>query len=157
MPKYYSTARMSPFMRKCVSGKDQFAKTPVKLLEQLEEEYGKFDFDPCPPDPAFDGLSSEWGQNNYVNPPYNALEKWLEKAVEEWEKDKQVIFLMPIRIHTSYFHRIVGPHLQSGAVSMYVIEGGVVFQGYKHKSPFGVMYLVFPGKKLNPLGNINKT
>ena len=47
--------------------------TPPELMAQLQEEFN-FDFDPCPyPKPDdFDGLRCEWGQRNYVNPPFGS-------------------------------------------------------------------------------------
>lgn len=53
-----------------MTSKNQFWKTPTKLMQELQEEFN-FDFDPCPVNPAFDGLNIEWKQRNYVNPPYN--------------------------------------------------------------------------------------
>ena len=121
-------------------------------MRDLEDLYGKFDFDPCPAnhDDAFDGLSIPWGQNNFVNPPFNALPKWLEKASQEWQQGKQTVFLMPVRIHTEYFARIVSPHLGAGPgkIECYVVYGGMKFQGYKDRAPFGVMYLVFKPREI---------
>ena len=66
----------------------------------LKEEFGPFDFDPCPfplPD-GFDGLTCEWGQNNYVNPPFGSImhqgkkkgpTAWVRKSIEEWKKGKR--------------------------------------------------------------------
>jgi len=133
------------FWKEHSKDRDQFAKTPPQLLEQLTKTYGTFDFDPCPANPTFDGLEVEWGQNNYVNPPFNDLRRWLTKAVTEYKKGRQVIFLMPIRIHTHYFLDLVQPLLDGGEVQAFILRGGLVFQGYQTKTPFGLMYLVFPG------------
>lgn len=46
---------------------DQWA-TPKEFYKTLNEEFG-FDFDPCPINPTFDGLSVAWGKRNYMNPP----------------------------------------------------------------------------------------
>lgn len=35
-------------------------KTPKAVYQVLDAEFG-FDFDPCPPKPAFDGLAINWG------------------------------------------------------------------------------------------------
>lgn len=47
--------------------------TPPDLKKQIYEEF-QIDFDPCPfPLPeGFDGLRCEWGQRNYVNPPFGS-------------------------------------------------------------------------------------
>lgn len=71
--------------------------TPPELYKQLDDEF-HFDFDPCPypcPD-NFDGLEVEWGQSNYVNPPFKGPTKWVRKAIEENKKGKTVVFTFPI-------------------------------------------------------------
>ena len=47
--------------------------TPPDLYAKLAEEYGPFDFDPCPfPTPeGFNGLEIPWGRMSYVNPPFH--------------------------------------------------------------------------------------
>lgn len=81
--------------------------TPPDLLEQLAAEFGPFDFDPCPyPLPeGFDGLTCEWGQRNYVNPPFGSImhqgrkkgpTAWVRKAIAEWQKGRLVVLVYPI-------------------------------------------------------------
>jgi hypothetical protein len=81
--------------------------TPPELLAQLSAEFGPFDFDPCPyPKPAdFDGLTCEWGQRNYVNPPFGSIlhqgkkkgpTAWVRKAIEEHRKGKTVVLVYPV-------------------------------------------------------------
>lgn len=71
--------------------------TPSDLMETLQQEFD-FDFDPCPfPRPEeFDGLAAEWGQSNYVNPPFKGPTAWVRKAIAEAEKGKRVVFVFPI-------------------------------------------------------------
>jgi len=80
--------------------------TPPALMEQLQMEFA-FDFDPCPhPKPDdFDGLSAEWGQRNYVNPPFGVVMQngkkkgataWARKCIEEHKKGKTVVMVYPI-------------------------------------------------------------
>jgi len=80
--------------------------TPPELMEALDAEF-HFDFDPCPfPKPEdFDGLTAEWGESNYVNPPFGSYEQdgrkkgptaWARKALEEFKKGKQVVLVYPI-------------------------------------------------------------
>ena len=48
--------------------------TPPDLYADLNKKYN-FDFDPCPyPKPDdFDGLAIDWGESNYVNPPFGSI------------------------------------------------------------------------------------
>jgi hypothetical protein len=76
----------------------------------LAAEFGPFDFDPCPfPLPAgFDGLTAEWGQRNYVNPPFGSIAPpsgkgrklgptaWVRKAISEAQKGKLVVLVYPV-------------------------------------------------------------
>jgi hypothetical protein len=80
--------------------------TPPELYNQLNDEFA-FTFDPCPyPKPDnFDGLDAEWGESNYVNPPFgvvihNGKKKgataWARKCIEESKKGKKVVMVYPI-------------------------------------------------------------
>lgn len=81
--------------------------TPPDLMAQLTALHGPFDFDPCPfPKPEdFDGLTNEWGQCSYVNPPFGSImhegkkkgpTAWARKAIAESEKGKKVVLVYPI-------------------------------------------------------------
>ena len=80
-------------------------KDPVFIA--LQAEFGPFDFDPCPwPKPeGFDGLTCEWGQRNYVNPPFGSImhngrkkgpTAWMRKAIEEQRKGKLSVVVYPV-------------------------------------------------------------
>lgn len=80
--------------------------TPPDLYAMLDAEF-HFDFDPCPfPLPAgFDGLTCEWGQSNYVNPPFGSIihqgkkkgpTAWVRKAIIEAKKGKTVVLVYPV-------------------------------------------------------------
>jgi len=80
--------------------------TPPELMEQIRAEFG-IDFDPCPfPKPEdFDGLTCEWGESSYVNPPFGSIihqgkkkgpTAWMRKAIEEMKKGKNVVIVYPI-------------------------------------------------------------
>ena len=43
-----------------MSSINQNWQTPDDVYKKLDDEF-HFDFDPCPPNPTFDGLSIEWG------------------------------------------------------------------------------------------------
>jgi len=87
--------------------------TPPDVLAKLSAEFGPFDLDPCPfPKPDdFDGLTCEWGQRNYVNPPFGSImhqgpgdkrpkkkgpTAWARKAIAEAGKGKRVVLVYPI-------------------------------------------------------------
>lgn len=80
--------------------------TPPEVKAPLQIEF-KFDFDPCPyPLPeGFDGLTCEWGQSNYVNPPFGSIihggkkkgpTAWARKALAEAQKGKGTVLVYPI-------------------------------------------------------------
>lgn len=80
--------------------------TPKDVYEKLNQEF-HFDFDPCPyPKPTgFDGLTCEWGQRNYVNPPFGSIihegkkkgpTAWMRKAIQEQEKGKLSVVVYPV-------------------------------------------------------------
>ena len=80
--------------------------TPPELYSALDAEF-HFDFDPCPyPLPVgFDGLTCEWGQSNYVNPPFGSIihqgkkkgpTAWVRKAIEEQAKGKLIVLVYPV-------------------------------------------------------------
>ena len=78
--------------------------TPSKMYkEYIESGY----YDPCPLNSDFDGLSIEWKQKNFVNPPYSKIKQFVDKAIEEHEKGKEVILLIPARTDTKYFRKLV--------------------------------------------------
>jgi len=80
--------------------------TPPELYRQLNDEFA-FTFDPCPyPKPDnFDGLDAEWGESNYVNPPFGVVlhkgkkkgaTAWARKCIDESKKGKKVVMVYPI-------------------------------------------------------------
>jgi hypothetical protein len=80
--------------------------TPPNLYAQLDAEFN-FDFDPCPYPlrPDFDGLTCEWGQRNYVNPPFGSIvhqgkkkgpTAWMRKAIVEMKKGKLSVVVYPV-------------------------------------------------------------
>jgi hypothetical protein len=86
--------------------------TPPALYAELNMEFN-FDFDPCPvPKPdSFDGLTQEWGQRSYVNPPFGSImhqgpgdkkpkkkgpTAWVRKAISEQQKGKDVVLVYPV-------------------------------------------------------------
>ena len=92
------------------SRKDQnhYWITPPEIMNRLNDLF-RFDFDPCPhPRPFdFDGLNCEWGESNWVNPPFTGMAKeigkrkigpmaWARKALAERDKGRKSVMILPI-------------------------------------------------------------
>lgn len=88
--------------------------TPQDLYEHLHRIFN-FDFDPCPLNPIFDGLTIEWGQRNFVNPPYSRKLKaaFICKALKESKKGKLCVLLLPVSTSTALFHDVIKPNAKS--------------------------------------------
>ena len=116
--------------------KDNWA-TPKEFYNKLNEEFG-FDFDPCPFNdgeitPDKDGLLIEWGNMNFVNPPYSRKlkEAFVKRAVEFKRKGKSSVMLLPVSTSTALFHDWILPN----ADDIRFVRGRVKFEGV---NTFGV-------------------
>ena len=100
-------------------------KTPNNLYEKLDNEF-LFDFDPCPLYSEFDGLNIEWGESNFINPPYSRKlkEAFIRKAYEESLKGKLCVMLLPVSTSTKIFHDVI-----YGNAKIRFIKGRVRFEG----------------------------
>lgn len=108
-------------------------KTPKLLYERLDKIFN-FNFDPCPPKPAFDALVTEceWGSRSFVNPPYDALRPWLLKALEEREKRKFIILLLPAKTDTRWWQELVQPN----AAFIWFLKSRLYFDDGEGRAPF---------------------
>ena len=119
-------------------------KTPNAVYQVLDAEFS-FDFDPCPVNPTFDGLNIEWGGCNYVNPPYGReIPKWIEKGFEEWKKGKTVVFLIPSRTDTRWWHDYC-----MKASEIRFIKGRLHFDDQESPAPFPSAIVIFKTTTLN--------
>lgn len=83
--------------------------TPKYFYKELNARF-HFTFDPCPPNPKFDGLAIEWRKRNYVNPPYSKKVKWIEKAIHQQKKGRLSVMLLPVDTSTSWYHDLIVPN-----------------------------------------------
>jgi site-specific DNA-methyltransferase (adenine-specific) len=113
--------------------------TPKDVYESLDNEFS-FDYDPCPllDQPLFDGLTTDWGSVNFVNPPYSQIKAWCKKAYDEWKNGKTVIMLIPSRTDTAYWHDYI-----MKATEIRFIKGRLKFGGAKYNAPFPSAIIVF--------------
>src|SRR3990167_6117139 len=107
-------------------------ETPDKLYQELNSEF-HFDFDPCPLHADFDGLQCEWGNVNFINPPYNRKDKplFIQKAFDEWCKGKTCVLLIPAATGTKQFHELILPHAE-----VRFLKGRVAFNGINTKGVY---------------------
>ena len=100
-------------------------KTPNDLYDKLDEEF-KFNFDPCPLHAEFDGLNVEWGESNFINPPYSRKlkELFIRKAYEVSLKGKLCVMLLPVSTSTKIFHDVI-----YGNAEIRFLKGRVKFEG----------------------------
>lgn len=118
-------------------------KTPKYLLEQLRAEFGDL-FDPCPPNPEFDGLNIDWHSPAYCNPPYGReVSKWVAKALIESRKGATVIMLLAARTDTKWFHDFILPN----AKEIRFLRGRLCFDDCGGSAPFPSMIVIFKGAK----------
>jgi len=114
-------------------------KTPKRFYEELNKEF-HFGFDPCPNNPSFDGLNISWGIVNFVNPPYNDIEKWCKKAYGEWQKGETIVMLIPSRTDTRWWHEYI-----MKADEIRFVKGRLKFNDGKGSAPFPSAVIVFRG------------
>jgi site-specific DNA-methyltransferase (adenine-specific) len=115
-------------------------KTPKKFYEELNKEF-HFDFDPCPTNPTFDGLNVSWGVVSFCNPPYGReLPKWIEKGFNEYQQGKTVVFLIPSRTDTRWWHNYC-----MRAQEIRFIKGRLKFDDQKNSAPFPSCLIIFKG------------
>jgi len=115
-------------------------QTPDYIFQILNDEFD-FDFDPCPPDPQFDGLKISWGERNFVNPPYGRqIQYWLKKGYQEAQQGKLVVFLIPSRTDTVWWHDYV-----MKADEIRFIRGRLKFKGAKNNAPFPSAIVIYQG------------
>lgn len=116
-------------------------QTPNDIYRTLNNIF-YFNFDPCPPNPTFDGLLIDWKESNFVNPPYGqAIGKWIFKAAHEANKGKLVVILIPARTDTAYWHNYV-----LRAHEIWFIKRRLRFIDQEFDAPFPSVIVIFRGK-----------
>ena len=106
--------------------------TPKEFYDALDAEF-HFDHDPCPLN-GTDGLTTDWGKSNFINPPYSRTlkEAFVRKAVEESRRGKVCVMLLPVSTSTALFHDWVKPN----AKEIRFIRGRIKFLGTNTKGEY---------------------
>ena len=131
------------------SSKSDEWETPAWIYNRLNQRFS-FTLDPCATEKNHkcdkyytktdNGLSRDWGgQSVFCNPPYSQIEKWVEKAYEEAQKENTtVVMLLPSRTDTKWFHRYVYKKAE-----IEFIKGRLKFGEASNTAPFPSMICVF--------------
>lgn len=113
-------------------------ETPKDFYKQLDSEFN-FDFDPCPImyeeiTDENNGLMIEWGNRNFINPPYSQKlkEQFVLKAIKESKKGKLCVMLLPVSTSTKLFHE----HILPNAKDIRFIRGRLGFAGINTKGEY---------------------
>ena len=113
--------------------------TPEWFYKTLNDEFN-FDFDPCPYHTGVikwnqDGLLIDWGNRNYINPPYSRSlkEAFVTRSVGMSKKGKLCVLLLPVSTSTALFHDVIKPN----AKEIRFIKGRIKFQ---KKDENGTLY-----------------
>lgn len=81
------------------------------------------------------------GGRNYVNPPYgNQIGKWLAKGYREAQEGKTVVFLIPSRTDTKWWHDYC-----MKADEIRFIKGRLKFDEHENSAPFPSAIVIFKG------------
>lgn len=86
----------------------RFWLIPPEIYEPLDKEF-QFDFDLCPYPFKEDGIEKEWGNINWVNPPFRKKDAinghgptaFVRKAIEEQEKGKTSVLILPVQSYVN--------------------------------------------------------
>lgn len=139
-------------------------KTDPKFYQKINEEFS-FNFDPCPYEEAPEniddlknGLLIEWKERNFCNPPYSKKfklkDKFILKALEESQKGKLCVLLLPVSTSTKIFHDVILPNISE---PVRFLKGRLKFQGWNNKGEwvenktgmFDSMIIIFDGRGKN--------
>lgn len=108
-----------------INNDDNYA-TPPDFYKELDKRFN-FDFDPCPycEGEVVDGLSIDWGNSNFINPPYSRKlkEQFVKKGISESKLGKVCVFLLPVSTSTDLFHTYIKPN----ASDIIFVKGRIKF------------------------------
>ena len=86
-----------------------------------------------------DALSQTWSGVVWCNPPYGRrVDRWLLKGAESADAGATVVFLLPARTDTKWFHEIVLPRAE-----IRFLRGRLNFGEHKKGAPFPSMLAIF--------------
>ena len=152
-------ARKSEKANWTAGGRDK-RYTPPWMLDEIVSAFGPISLDPCAGAGAAveaeryifedeDGLTSTWtGRLAFMNPPFSAAAKWLERAYLAWAggECETVIGLVPVRTNSRAFLTLC-----AGVADVLFLPGRPNFidptkpAHVSGQTPFGVMLIIWGG------------
>ena len=130
------------------SATDNWA-TPQDFYDELHREFD-FTLDPCADTKNAkcqkyyteeqNGLKQNWGKNRiFCNPPYGrAVGDWAEKSYKASQGGALVVFLVPARTDTKWFHNWV-----YGKAELRFVKGRLKFGNSQNSAPFPSLVAVY--------------
>ena len=118
--------------------------TPKKLYNAF---MGKGYQDPCPLNCKHNGLVIQWYNSKlFINPPFSDIERWSYWALEQYDNNCDIWFLMPARTDTKYFHALI-----SKADKVYFFKSRLDFNDCGVKAPFPTILIHLKSKMYLPI------
>lgn len=113
--------------------------TPDSVYKILDDEF-HFTFDPCPLRSLDNGVNQRWTGNVFCNPPYSRIKEFMVWGLGQLEAEfcQLIVFLIPSRTDTKWFHDYVLPRAE-----IRFIKGRLKFGDAKNSAPFPSMVCVF--------------
>ena len=129
----------------------RFWLVPPEIYEPLDIEF-TFDFDPCPYPFVKDGIEAEWGNVNWINPPFRAKDAinghgptaFVRKAIEEQKKGKTSVLILPVLSLLNMLFEAGAEIRSMGRVKWLHAE-----TGERWKQPSNCAVFILRGKKPN--------
>ena len=136
-------------MKKKRNNDSKFWLIPSEIYKPLDEEFN-FNFDPCPYPYKKDGIETEWGNVNWVNPPFRVKDAmnghgptaFVRKAIEEQKKGKTTVLILPVLSMLNMLFEAKAEVRSCGRVKWINAENGE-----KWKSPSNCALFILRGKK----------
>ena len=117
--------------------------TPIPLFLDLKEAFD-LEYDPCADDDnplpilihtthEYDGLTKTWDYNTFINPPYDNIGAWVDKAVVESQAnpDCYYVLLLPSRTDREWFRTILDKY-----TILCFVSKRLKFSNSKNNAPF---------------------
>lgn len=128
------SVRVQPRLLSVAAASDE-RPTPLEVFEPLNQEFGfKLDAAANAENTKCgrfysiedDGLSRDWENPTWCNPPYSETKLWVEKAYRESLRGVTSVLLLPVATDTRWFHDFV-----LGKSEIRWVKGRIKFVGGK--------------------------